>query len=161
MVRSLKLPDCWIGAGFVRDAVWDYLHGSEPQPVCHDVDVIWFDPASEAQEDDVHRRALHELDPATDWEVANQAFMHSANGDSPYTSSSDAMRFWPETATAVAVRLAPNDTLEVSAPYGLADLFALRIRPTQRFADEKHGIFRDRIAKKRWLERYPKLRVCA
>ncbi|WP_404943225.1 nucleotidyltransferase family protein, partial [Pseudomonas sp. DP16D-T1] len=27
IVRSLNLPDCWIGAGFVRNAVWDHLHG--------------------------------------------------------------------------------------------------------------------------------------
>lgn len=27
IVRSLALPDCWIGAGFVRNAVWDHLHG--------------------------------------------------------------------------------------------------------------------------------------
>ncbi|WRQ77412.1 nucleotidyltransferase family protein [Pseudomonas saxonica] len=32
MVRSLNLPDCWIGAGFLRNAVWDYLHGRSPSP---------------------------------------------------------------------------------------------------------------------------------
>ncbi|MEE4958455.1 nucleotidyltransferase family protein [Pseudomonas alliivorans] len=28
-VGSLKLPDCWIGAGFVRISIWDYLHGRD------------------------------------------------------------------------------------------------------------------------------------
>ena len=27
--RSLHLPDWMIGAGFVRNKVWDYLHGYE------------------------------------------------------------------------------------------------------------------------------------
>jgi hypothetical protein len=40
-VRSLALPDCWIGAGFVRNAVWDHLHGREPAFPGTDVDVIW------------------------------------------------------------------------------------------------------------------------
>ena len=26
-VAQLGLPDCWIAAGFVRNAVWDVLHG--------------------------------------------------------------------------------------------------------------------------------------
>ena len=26
-VKELDLPDCWIGAGFVRNKIWDYLHG--------------------------------------------------------------------------------------------------------------------------------------
>jgi uncharacterized protein len=25
LVMALGLPDCWIGAGFVRHAVWDHL----------------------------------------------------------------------------------------------------------------------------------------
>ncbi|MEQ1549262.1 MAG: nucleotidyltransferase family protein [Chakrabartia sp.] len=38
------------------------------------------------------------------------------------------MRYWPETATAVAVRLSDEGILEVEAPYGLTDLFGLRCR---------------------------------
>src|SRR5271168_3247129 len=42
-VATLDLPDCWIGAGFIRNAVWDYLHDRPPQPPDGDVDVVWFD----------------------------------------------------------------------------------------------------------------------
>src|SRR5262249_41807042 len=45
-VAALALPDCWIGAGFVREAVWDRLHGRPIAPPSGDVDVIWFDPAN-------------------------------------------------------------------------------------------------------------------
>ncbi|MBV8613672.1 MAG: nucleotidyltransferase family protein [Acetobacteraceae bacterium] len=30
LARSLALPDCWIGAGFVGNAVWDHPHGRPP-----------------------------------------------------------------------------------------------------------------------------------
>ena len=42
LVRALRLPDGWIGAGFVRNAVWDTLHG-RASPLSGDVDVLWFD----------------------------------------------------------------------------------------------------------------------
>ncbi len=44
-VAALGLPDAWIGAGFIRNAVWDALcglpFGSNPPG---DVDVAWFGP---------------------------------------------------------------------------------------------------------------------
>ena len=45
-VQALELNDGWIGAGLVRDAVWDHLHGYGQRPVSGDVDVVWFDPKS-------------------------------------------------------------------------------------------------------------------
>lgn len=45
-VQALELNDGWIGAGFVRDAVWDHLHGYGQRPVSGDVDVVWFDAKS-------------------------------------------------------------------------------------------------------------------
>jgi hypothetical protein len=45
LVEDLALPDGWIGAGFVRNAVWDVLHGRRPDPRLGDVDVVFFDPA--------------------------------------------------------------------------------------------------------------------
>ena len=45
LVESLALPDGWIGAGFVRNAVGDVLHGRTPDPRLGDVDVVFFDPS--------------------------------------------------------------------------------------------------------------------
>jgi hypothetical protein len=45
-VRDLGLPDCWVAAGFVRNCVWDHLHGRATSPLAQDIDVIWFDPAA-------------------------------------------------------------------------------------------------------------------
>ena len=44
-VRDLGLPDCWVAAGFVRNCVWDHLHGLAASPLSDDIDVIWFDAA--------------------------------------------------------------------------------------------------------------------
>ncbi len=85
--------------------------------------------------------------------------MHLRNGDQPYASATDAMIYWPETATAVAVRLAADDELEIAAPFGLDDLFDLVVRPTERFREEKRHQFVERLQNKQWLTKWPGLTV--
>lgn len=159
-MRSAGLPDCWIGAGFVRNAVWDRLHGRPVSPLSGDIDVLWFDPMRTNPSNDRRiEAALRATDPSVEWSVKNQARMHLRNGDVPYASAVDAIRFWPETATAVAVRRSERDHCEIAAPYGLDDLFDLVLRPTPRFANNKRQLYEDRIQAKGWLDTWPLLRT--
>ena len=131
VVAEFNLPDCWVGAGFVRNAVWDHLHHRSATPIDTDVDVIWYDQdCVDAAEDRRLEDRFGALEPTIAWSVKNQARMHSRNGDSPYTSATDAMRYWPETATAVAARRRGADVCEIAAPYGLDDLINLVLRLT-------------------------------
>lgn len=160
LVYSLDLPDCWIAAGFVRNAVWDCLHGRSPSLSSGDVDVIWFDPAQSEKDIDLQLEArLRHLDGAIAWSVKNQSRMHSGNDDPPYHSASDAMRFWPETATATAIRYVKGGALEIAAPFGLQDLYDALVRPTPRFQREKRALFDSRLKHKKWLEQWPLLLV--
>ena len=157
IVRDLELPDCWIGGGFVRSPVWDRLSGRAPAFPDGDIDVLWFDPArSDSAIDAQLEEHLSALDPSLDWSVKNQARMHLRNGDTPYASTADAMRYWVETATAVAVRLA-GDEIEALAPLGFDDLFSMTLRPTPAFARVKCAVFHKRRQLKRWQERWPRL----
>ena len=142
LVRDLNLPHSWIGAGFVRSAVWDHLHGRD-SPITGDIDVIWFDPDEDSPSIDRQLEAiLKAQQPQLRWSVKNQARMHLRNSDAKYESISDALRHWPETATAVAVRLTATDEFEIVAPYGLYDLFELRLTPTPPFRGSKLPIFK-------------------
>jgi hypothetical protein len=63
------------------------------------------------------------------------------------------MRRWPETCTAIGV--AWKDALRILAPFGLTDLFALRLRPTA--ADTQTiELVRQRAREKGWLLRWPR-----
>lgn len=84
--------------------------------------------------------------------------MHSCNDDKPYLSSTDAMKYWPETATAVGARRIGKGELEIASPLGLDDLFSLLLRPTQRFANEKLPIYEERVRSKAWSELWPLLK---
>lgn len=159
LVRELGLPDCWIGAGFVRNAVWDHLHERPPTPPTGDVDVIWFDPArAHRRVDEEHEASLRAREPDIAWSLKNQARMHHRNGDPPYASATDAMRYWPETATAVAVRRTGGDRCEVAAPFGTDDLLGLVLRPGPAFLGEKRSVYASRLHSKRWTTIWPLLR---
>jgi uncharacterized protein len=160
VVRSLGLPECWVGAGFVRNAVRDHLHGRPTSRSPDDVDVLWFCTGrAEPSEDRKLEAALRTLDPSIRWSVKNQSRMHLRNGDAPYASAVEAMRHWPETATAVATRRTEGGRCEIVAPFGLEDLFGLFLRPTPRFAGEKRPAYLDRARAKGWLAAWPLLRM--
>ena len=123
-----------------------------------DVDVIYFDLAdASAFRDATIRAQLLEYMSEIKWSVHNQARMNIRNGDSPYLDLDDAMRHWPETATAIAARIC-EQRVEVLAPLGIDDLIGLIVRPTPCFA-VKLGAYRDRIATKNWTLRWPRLTI--
>jgi hypothetical protein len=160
LVQELELPDCWIAAGFVRSAIWDHLHQQNASPLPPDVDVIWFDNGfATAIVDTEIEATLRDMDSTLNWSVKNQARMHLRNADLPYTSAVDAMTHWPETATAVAVRLGREDMIEVAAPLGLDDLFNLIVRPTAKFQTDKRQIYLNRLRSKNWLATWPNLKI--
>lgn len=162
LVRGLGLPDCWVGAGFVRNAVWDWLDGRGTGKPSGDVDVIWRDPLRADRGEDARlEERLFSLDASVPWSVKNQSRMHARNGDAPYESCEEALRHWPETATAVAVRAGADASIEILAPFGLEDLFGGVIRPTPRFAHDKRHVFDARWREKGWLREWPFLRVVA
>ena len=159
IVRSLNLPDWAIGAGFIRAAVWDELCGYSTASPVDDIDVLYFDPESpDPRGDAALETKLRDIDLALPWSVRNQARMHIRNGDDPYSSTADALRFWLETPTCVAVRLNTEDRIEIMAPFGLHDLFAMTIRPTPR-GHARKAEYLARIAEKRWHERWPNVTV--
>jgi uncharacterized protein len=157
-LHALSLPDAWIAAGLVRNAVWDERHGF-PFSMPDDVDLIYFDPTDPAGDREPEIEAkLRALAPDLPWSVRNQARMHARNGHAPYRSSMDAMAHWVETATVVGVRLARDGSFEIAAPHGLADLDELILRPGPAYR-HRLEVFHARQAQKRWLERWPMLRM--
>jgi hypothetical protein len=159
--REVGAPDWLIGAGAVRTAVWDHLHGfTEPTPP-GDVDLAFFDPADLSRE---HARdieaALLQRAPELPWEATNQAAVHLwYPGAEPLRSSEEAVATWPEFATCVAVRLEADDRLTIVAPYGLEDLFGMVFRRNPRLVTAAD--FDRRVASKRITERWPRVTVAA
>ncbi|MAI45017.1 MAG: hypothetical protein CBC34_003705, partial [Hyphomicrobiaceae bacterium TMED74] len=70
----------------------------------------------------------------------------------------DAVRYWLEQPTAVAVRLNDAGKLEVLAPFGLGCLFGMRGEPTPSGL-RKYDQYIARMRAKAWSVTWPKVRV--
>lgn len=162
--RALGLASWCIGAGVVRNAVWDALHGRPGATAPADVDVAYFDASRLDGGIDAELQArLEALLPGVPWEVTNQAAVHLwfeahfGHAVEPLVSLEDALASWPETATAVGLRLHGDGRLEVIAPLGLGDLFAGIVRRNPRRVSLAE--YRRRCETKRYAERWPRVTV--
>ncbi|OCH17748.1 nitrate reductase [Aliivibrio sp. 1S165] len=156
-VRQLNLPHCYLAAGFVRNLVWDHLHQKSVSTALNDVDVIYFDETESNPENyKLIESQLSALMPELNWEVRNQAIMHKRNGDKPYLNIIDAMSYWPEKETAVAIRKLGNGKYECISAFGFESLFNLQVTHNPKRSLE---IFSDRVTSKGWLSHWSKLRT--
>ncbi len=188
-LRSLDIPQGFIGAGFVRNAIWDELHERVKPTPLNDIDVIYFsdeitvsqnvaiaqtstEPAFQQQEhslitaaakseiktqEKAIERQLTQIMPQANWQVKNQVRMHLAHGHPPYKSSHEAISYWIERETCVAIRLLANDDLDVLAPFGLVANFAGTISINPQYP--RPDVFRKRVASKNWLDVWPLLKL--
>lgn len=163
-VRELGLASWCIGAGAVRNLVWDALHERSTPSALSDIDVAYFDASVVSPQPDAElERRLETLLPTALWEVTNQAGVHHwfedlfGNPVTPLRSLEEAVASWPEYATCVGLTLSEDDSMRVIAPHGLDDLFALVVRrnPTRVSSDT----YRQRVEQKRYAERWPGVKV--
>lgn len=157
---TLELPDWWVCAGFVRSKMWDELHDYAARTPLGDIDVIYYDEQTIDEEmEKGYERRLQVLMPGLPWSVKNQARMHKINDLPPYRSSVDAISQFPETATALGVKVAESGQLELTAPHGLNDLIAMKVWPTPAFENDERlmTIYRQRLESKKWTQKWPKV----
>jgi uncharacterized protein len=142
VARHLCLPDWLVFSGAVYQPVLNHLTGRPLDFGIKDYDLAYFDVSdlSYEAEDEVIRRVKAAFDePLRSMvEVRNQARVHlwfEAKFGEPYTPLSctaEALERFASATFAVGVRLESDDRLHIESPFGLADLFALRLRPNPR-----------------------------
>jgi hypothetical protein len=137
--RDLGLPDWLVFSGAVYQPVWNHLTGRPLEHGLKDYDLAYFDPSdlSYEAEDTVIRRVAAAFEAPLDAmvEVRNQARVHLWFEDhfgeayAPLTGAAEAISRFTAPAFAVGVRLEANGVIAIIAPFGLDDLFAMRLRP--------------------------------
>jgi uncharacterized protein len=162
--RSVDPPDWLIGGGAIRERVWNHLHRSAHLAPSKDVDLAFFDPVllGSEREWSVQKAVMAQaLDIS--WDVTNQAAVHLWYPEvfgvevEPLTCSADAVATWPETATAIAIRLLGDDRIQVIAPCGLDDLFGLICRRNPRRVTEEQ--YRRRVERMQIAKRWPQVQI--
>lgn len=162
VLEKLDIDDCFVAAGAINQTVFNYLHGYEIDKNINDYDIVYFDPDSSYEKEDIVikkiENALLHLNVKID--IKNQARVHLWYGKKfgheiqANKSVYDAINKWGTTVTCIGVRL-KNNKLIVYAPFGLNDLFKMIIRP-----NKENYIKRDYDEKaKRWKNNWPKLTI--
>lgn len=155
---SLHLPDWYLGAGFLRNAIWDHLHQHSQATPLNDIDLVYFDAKDLSETTEQwYAATLSALVPDVHWEVKNQARMHLRHQHAPYQSCSDGIQYWVEVPTCVGVRLNADAQLQFYATFGLQENWSLDIKINP--FNPRPALFQQRIQEKGWLQRWPKLRV--
>ena len=133
-VSDLGFSQWCIGAGVIRNIVFDYIDGGSTTPI-RDVDVAYFDLLDLSEHKDLEYEDILKVRmPNVPWEVTNQAAVHLwfhkkfGYRVPPVNAIQEAVATWPETCTAVAVTKGHKDEYKVYAPCGLEDLFGMVVR---------------------------------
>jgi len=123
--------------------------------------VIYFDKVNALEDyEKQYEQELKKYLPDEPWSVKNQARMHVVNNSEPYQSSIDGIAHFPETPTAIGVRLA-NGKLEIAAPHGIQYLTSGIVAPTPYFqkGSQMHEVYKNRVHNKQWKSLWPKLQI--
>lgn len=163
IIAELELPDAWLAAGTLRNYVWNALSGKPGWSDASDIDVVFFDPETTYEKTQVIQEQLQAAYPSYQWEVKNQLFMHGHSPHTaPYQNARGAISKYPERCTAIAERLKDGD-LELFLPYGDDDIVNFVVQPTPHFLADKDRmvVYHDRLKKKDWQKKWPRLQILA
>lgn len=162
--RRLALPDWLIFSGAVYQPVINHLTGRPLDYGLKDYDLGYFDPSdtSYEAEDVVIRKVAAAFEPPLRElvEVRNQARVHlwfeSKFGEpyEPLSRSAEALERFTSATFAVGARLEADGEMTIVAPFGLEDIFALRLRPNP--VRKTGGFARTAAAAK---QRWPELQI--
>jgi len=158
--RAVDLPDWMIFSGAVYQTAWNALTGRDPDYGIKDYDLGYFDPdTSYEAEDVVIRRVAAAFEPPLSEmvEVRNQARVHlwfEGKFGEPYEPlgcTAEALSRFTSATFAVGVRLDADGAMRIEAPFGLDDIFDLKLRPNPR--RKTRGFARTaEAARRRWPE---------
>jgi hypothetical protein len=159
--RDLGLPDWMVFSGAIYQPVWNHLTGRPIEHGLKDYDLAYFDAADTSwdAEDMVIQRAAKAFEPdlRDKVEVRNQARVHLWFEDhfgeayAPLECSAEALTRFVAPAFAVGARLFDDGKFCIFAPFGLEDLFAMRLRPNPM---RRSGAFEPiaQSVRRRWPE---------
>ncbi|MSP01264.1 MAG: nucleotidyltransferase family protein [Acetobacteraceae bacterium] len=142
-LRGLTLPQWRLVSGCLYQTVWNVLTHRPRGTGIQDHDVIYFDDddLSWDAEDAVIRRAeAVAVGCVGPLQIRNQARVHLwyeqhfGHPYAPLRTADEALLTYPATAQAIGVRLEANDRLDIVAPLGLDDVFAMTMRPNPGLA---------------------------
>ncbi|GLS29738.1 hypothetical protein SAMN04488498_1105 [Mesorhizobium albiziae] len=159
--RDLNLPDWMIVSGAIYNTVWNSLTGKPPGYGIKDIDLFYCDGSDlswEAEDAFIKVGERHFADLPRAVEIRNQARVHLWYPERfgrpcpAYKSSAQALGYFASRTHAVGIRLTEAEGLEVTAPFGLDDIFSFRITPNRIIDNQTTHQEKGARARNNWPE---------
>jgi uncharacterized protein len=161
---TLDLPGWYLVAGCLYQTVWNVVTGEPADAGILDYDLAYFDDSDLSWDaEDVVIRSGQRLfgDLPVPVQIRNQARVHLWYQEKfgkpcrPYESTEAAIDSFEATTASLGVRLEAGGSWRIYAPYGLADVFNLVVRPNPALAPR--SVYEAKTS--RWRRQWPALTV--
>lgn len=155
------LPDHLLVAGAIYNLVWNRLTGRPDLAGINDIDVFYYDASDtgwDAEDVVIQRLATRFAHLPLPVQVRNQARVHLwfpqkfGAAFSPLASSGEMLGRYASKTHAVGARLDTDGTMSIVAPFGLDDIFSMRIVPNPVLANKKAHEAKAARARSMWPE---------
>jgi hypothetical protein len=160
-LRSLGLPQWRLVAGCLYQTVWNTFTDRARGTGIKDYDLIYHDGGDvswEAEDAVIRRVADATRGCVGPVEARNQARVHLWFAERfgcaypPLAAADESLRYYASIMHAVGVRLEDDGRLDVAAPFGLDDMFAMVIRPNRTLPNAASHASKAARAKAIWPE---------
>jgi hypothetical protein len=160
-VRAAGLAQWRLTAGAIYGTLWNALTGRPPDHGIKDYDVAYWDADTGWDAEDAAIRKVAALAPAPLKpliEVRNQArvpLWFEAKFGAPYPPLAhvdEAVERYLFVSDCLGVRLEADDRIDVLAPFGLDDVFAMRLRPNPARGETPNRAAKAAAMRARWPE---------
>lgn len=160
--ENKNFHDYYLAAGCINQTVFNYYHNYDLDSQIKDYDIVYFDTDTTYEAEDKIikdiEKKLNKLNKSFD--IKNQKRVPIWYKEKygierrQYSSCEDAISSWGATITCIGVRKEKNKLI-VACPYGLNDIFEMKIRPITVQFDRK--IYQEKC--NRWKKCWPKLEL--
>jgi hypothetical protein len=161
---AFKAEQCYIGAGAITQTVWNILTNRPVNYGIADIDMVFYNPRN--VEEEYERKIVEHLRQVLReypfWlDVKNEARVHLWYREKfgydiePYKSIEAAIDTWPTTATSLGIRMISEQCWEIYAPFGLKDIFDMKIIANNRQITK--DIYDAKVRK--WTQKWPELKI--
>ncbi len=162
ILGPFHLPALTICAGTIRDLVWnDKLHQHQSLKL-GDINVYYNDPGQTYEDFLILLEQLNQQHSRYLWNLNNIALPVRHETQRHFHDSIEkTIADFPEKCTCVGVQKDNTGRYRILAPYGLNDLFELKVQPSPNYEPHKPGFarYQNRLALKHWQDHWPELKI--
>jgi uncharacterized protein len=162
---AMDLPGWYVASGCLFQTVWNVITGRPPSAGIKDYDLVYFDALDlswEAEDEVIKRGAKAFADVPAEVEIRNEARVHLWYAEKfgvpsrPYQSTESAIDTFPARVCCLGVRVEADGRWSAYAPYGLADVFNLVVRPNP-VIPAPESVYAAKV--ERWTALWPEVTV--